>query len=141
MEVDPETGSVDVVRPVVGHANDRSINPMIVEGQIQGGHAHSLGHALFEELVYQSDSGFQTASFLDCSIASAHELAAEPKILPMGSSTAADAEGLMGAGESGTVPAPAAIAKAVEDAIGRLRPEAAITELPVSPQRLFEALA
>ena len=141
VEVDPQTGSVDVIRYVVAHDNGRSINPMIVEGQIQGGYAHGLGYALFEELVYQSDGGFQTASFLDYTIASAPELAVEPGILAMGTPTAANAEGFKGAGESGTVPAPAAIANAVEDAIRRLRPNAAITELPISPVRLFEALA
>jgi aerobic carbon-monoxide dehydrogenase large subunit len=141
VEVDPETGSVEVVRYVIAHDNGRSINPMIVEGQIQGGYAHGLGYALFEELIYQSDGAFQSASFLDYTIASAPELAAEPSIVSMGTSTAANAEGFKGAGESGTVPAPAAIANAVEDAVRQLRPDAAITELPISPWRLFEALA
>jgi carbon-monoxide dehydrogenase large subunit len=141
VEVDPETGSVDVVRYVVAHDTGRAINPMIVEGQIQGGYAHGLGYALFEELIYQSDGGFQSASFLDYTIASAPELAAEPIVLPMGTATPANAEGFKGAGESGTVPVPAAIANAVEDAVRRLRPDAAITELPISPLRLLEALA
>ncbi len=141
VDVDPQTGSVDVVRYVVAHDAGRSINPMIVEGQIQGGYAHGLGYALYEELIYQPDGGFQSASFLDYTIASAPELAAEPSLLPMGTPTAANPEGFKGVGESGTVPVPAAIANAVEDAIRRLRPEAAITELPISPLRLFEALA
>ena len=59
----------------------------------------------------------------------------------MGTSTPANPEGFKGAGESGTVPVPGAIANAVEDAIRGLRPDAAITELPISPLRLFEALA
>ncbi len=141
VDIDPQTGSVDVVRYVVAHDTGRSINPLIVEGQIQGGYAHGLGYALFEELVYQPDGGFQSASFLDYTIASAPELSAEPSVLSMGTSTAANAEGFKGAGESGTVPVPAAIANAVEDAIRRLRPDAAITELPISPSRLLEALA
>jgi carbon-monoxide dehydrogenase large subunit len=141
VEVDPQTGSVEIIRYVVAHDNGRSINPTIVEGQIQGGYAHGLGYALFEELIYQADGGFQSASFLDYTIASAPELTAEPSILPMRTATPANPEGFKGAGESGTIPVLAAIANAVEDAIRQLRPDAAITELPITPVRLFEALA
>jgi carbon-monoxide dehydrogenase large subunit len=142
VDVDPQTGSVEIIRYVAAHDNGRSINPMIVEGQMHGGYAHGLGYALFEELIYQPDGGFQSATFLDYTMVSAPELSTEPSILPMGAnSTPANPEGFKGAGESGTVPVPAAIANAVEDAILRLRPDAAVTELPITPLRLFEALA
>ena len=141
VDVDPTTGSVEIVRYVIAHDTGRAINPLLVEGQLQGGYAHGLGYALFEELIYQPDGGFQTASFLDYTIASAPELTVEPRLLAMGTPTPANPEGFKGAGESGTVPVPAAIANAVEDAIRQLRPEAVINELPIGPMRLFEALA
>ncbi len=141
VDVDPTTGSVEIVRYVIAHDTGRAINPLLVEGQLQGGYAHGLGYALFEELIYQPDGGFQTASFLDYTIASAPELTVEPRLLAMGTPTPANPEGFKGAGESGTVPVPAAIANAVEDAIRQLRPEAVVNELPIGPMRLFEALA
>jgi len=141
VDVDPTTGSVEIVRYVIAHDTGRAINPLLVEGQLQGGYAHGLGYALFEELIYQPDGGFQTASFLDYTIASAPELTVEPRLLAMGTPTPANPEGFKGAGESGTVPVPAAIANAVEDAIRQLRPEAVVNELPIGPMRLFGALA
>jgi carbon-monoxide dehydrogenase large subunit len=140
VDVDPQTGSVDVVRYVIAHDTGRPINPLLVEGQLQGGYAHGLGYALFEELIYEDDGGFQSASFLDYTIASAPELAAEPGLLAMGTATPANAEGFKGAGESGTVPVPAAIANAVEDALRQLRPGAVVNQLPITPMRVFEAL-
>jgi aerobic carbon-monoxide dehydrogenase large subunit len=141
VEVDPETGSVEVIRYVIAVDSGRAINPMLVEGQIQGGYAHGLGYALFEELIYQPDGGFQSTSFLDYTIASAPEVAAEPTVLAMGTATPANPEGFKGAGESGTVPAPGAIANAVEDAVRQLRPEVRINQLPITPMRIFESLA
>ena len=141
VDVDPVTGSIEVVRYVIAHDTGRAINPLLVEGQLQGGYAHGLGYALFEEVIYQPDGGFQSASFLDYTIASAPELTVEPILVPMGTPTPANPEGFKGAGESGTVPVPAAIANAVEDAICQLRPEAVVNELPIGPMRLFEVLA
>jgi carbon-monoxide dehydrogenase large subunit len=140
VDIDPETGSVEVVRYVIAHDVGRSINPLLVESQLHGGYAHGLGYALFEELIYQDDGGFQSASFLDYTIASAPEVAAEPSLLPMGTATPANAESFKGAGESGTVPVPAAIANAVEDAVRQARPQAVINQIPITPMRVFEAL-
>jgi carbon-monoxide dehydrogenase large subunit len=140
VDVDPETGGIDVVRYVIAHDTGRPINPLLVEGQMQGGYAHGLGYALFEEAIYQPDGGFQSATFLDYTIVSAPEVKSEPKLLPMATPSPANEEGFKGAGESGTVPVPAAIANAVEDAVRQLRPEARITELPITPMRLLEAL-
>jgi carbon-monoxide dehydrogenase large subunit len=63
-----------------------------------------------------------------------------PELVHIETPTDANPEGLKGAGESGTIPVPAAIANAVEDAVRQLRPEARITELPITPMRLLEAL-
>ena len=141
VDVDPVTGSIDIVRYAIAHDTGRAINPLLVSGQIQGGYAHGLGYALFEELVYQPEGGFQTASFLDYTLASAPELAVEPAQLSMETRTGANPEGFKGAGESGTIPVLAAIANAVEDALRRANPEAVVTELPITPQRVLDALA
>ena len=112
-----------------------------VGGQLQGGYSHGLGYALFEEASSQADGGFPSASFLDYTIASAPELTVEPRLLAMVTPTPANPEGFKGAGESGTVPVPATIANAVEDAIRQLRPDAVVNELPIGPMRLFEVLS
>lgn len=138
VDVDPLTGSVEIVSYAIAHDTGRAINPLLVQGQLQGGYAHGLGYALFEELVYQPEGGFQSASFLDYTIASAPELAVEPRLLSMETATPANPEGFKGAGESGTIPVPAAIANAVEDALRQVRPEAVVDELPITPQRLFD---
>lgn len=138
VDVDTLTGSVEIVRYAIAHDTGRAINPLLVQGQLQGGYAHGLGYALFEELVYQPEGGFQSASFLDYTIASAPELAVEPRLLPMETETTANPEGFKGAGESGTIPVPAAIANAVEDALRQVRPEVMVGELPITPQRLFD---
>lgn len=130
--VDPETGSVDVLRYVIVHDTGRAINPKLVEGQMHGGWVHGLGMALFEEAVYQPDGSFQSSSFLDYSIAGAPEVG-EPVLDHIETPTAANPEGFKGAGESGTIPVPATIANAVEDALRAVRPDVLVDTIPVSP--------
>jgi aerobic carbon-monoxide dehydrogenase large subunit len=141
VSVDPETGGVDLVRYVIAADTGRILNPLLHDGQLQGGFAHGLGYALFEEAVYAPDGSFQSASFLDYTIPSAPELKTEPELLHFESRTPANAEGFKGVGESGTIPAPAAIANAVEDALRRVRPDARLSSLPLTPQRVLEALS
>ncbi|MGH7903630.1 MAG: xanthine dehydrogenase family protein molybdopterin-binding subunit [Candidatus Dormibacteraceae bacterium] len=138
--VDAETGAVEVLRYVIVHDTGRAINPLLVEGQIQGGFAHGIGYALFEEAVYQPDGAFTSASFLDYSIPGAPEIDVEPHIEHFETPTDANPEGFKGAGESGTIPVPAAIAGAIEDAIRRARPDAVVERLPITPMRVFRLL-
>ena len=140
VEVEPETGAVDVVGYVIAHDTGKAINPMVVEGQLQGGYVHGLGYALFEEALYTSDGAFNSASFLDYTIATAPEVKVAPESVSLETPTRHNAEGFKGAGESGTIPVPAAISNAVEDALRQVRPEARISRLPVTPQLVFEAL-
>ena len=139
VEVDPSTGSVDLKRYVIAHDTGRPVNEMLVEGQIQGGFAHGLGYALFEEAIYTRDGGFVSASFLDYSIPGAPEVAV-PAIAHLETPTDANPEGFKGAGESGTIPAPAAIANAIEDALRQVKPNVVVGEIPVTPNRIFELL-
>ena len=139
VSVDPETGHVDVLRYVIVHDTGKAINTRLVEGQMHGGFAHGLGYALYESAVYDPDGNFRSASFLDYTIVSAGEVA-EPDLIHVDTPTDSNAEGFKGAGESGTIPVPAAIANAVEDAIRKRNPEAVVDRLPITPDRIVEML-
>ena len=137
VELDPETGIVRIVRYVIAHDSGRSINPLLVEGQLHGGYAHGLGYALFEEAGYEPDGAFRAASFLDYTIVSAAEVAPAPELHEVHSAVFGNPEGFKGVGESATIPAPAALAGAVDDALIRHGATAQVRELPMSPSRLF----
>ena len=135
--VDPETGSVEVERYVIAHDTGEVINPMTLAGQMQGGFAHGLGYALFEEVVYTPDGSMATASFLDYSVPGVPEVGV-PELLPVSTPKSdANPEGFKGAGESGTLPVPAAICSAVERALQHLNPDAVVTRIPLTPERVF----
>ena len=139
--VDAETGAVEVLRYVIAYDSGREINPLVVEGQLHGGLAHGIGYALFEEAVFETNGEFRTPTFLDYSIPSAPELAIQTLVASRPTVTDSNPEGIKGVGETGTIAAPAAIAAAVEAAIGQVAPGATISELPISPARLHEILA
>ncbi|HSR25312.1 MAG TPA: xanthine dehydrogenase family protein molybdopterin-binding subunit, partial [Candidatus Eisenbacteria bacterium] len=137
LDVDPETGAVTMLRYVIAHDSGRSINPLLVEGQLHGGYAHGLGYALLEEAVYDEGGTFRSASFLDYAIASAPEIAVVPELHEVHSEVFGNPEGFKGVGESGTIPVPAAIASAVDDALRARGAAAFADELPLTPQRVF----
>jgi len=139
--IDPLTGNVDVLRYVIVHDTGKAINPLMLEGQINGGYAHGLGYAMYEAAVYASDGTFRSASFLDYSIVSAGEVRVKPILAHVETKTEANPEGFKGAGESGTIPVPAAISSAVEDALRNRKPDAVIDHLPITPDRIVEILS
>ncbi len=139
--VDPETGQVEVLRYVIAHDTGKAINPLTLEGQLHGGYAHGIGYALHEAAIYDSDGAFRTASFLDYSIVSAAEVAVTPELVHIETPTDANPEGFKGAGESGTIPVPATIANAVEDALRKRNPNAVVDRLPITSDRVLELLA
>jgi carbon-monoxide dehydrogenase large subunit len=138
--IDPDTGRIDVLRYVIAHDTGKTINELIVEGQMHGGYAHGLGYALFEEAIYDPDGGFRSASFLDYTIVSAGEVMVEPELIHIDTPTDANPEGFKGAGESGTIPVPAAIANAVEDALRKHKPDAVVDHMPIRSDRIVEIL-
>jgi carbon-monoxide dehydrogenase large subunit len=140
VEVDPDTGAVEILRYVIGHDSGRSINPLLMEGQLHGGFAHGVGYALLEEAVYQPDGSFVTPSFLDYLIAGPPEVAVALEMVKVDSEAFDNPEGFKGAGESATIPAAAAIAGAVEDAIRKLGSRASVNEIPITPERLLTAM-
>ena len=141
VSVDPETAHVKVVRYLIAHDSGRPINELTMEGQIHGGLAHGLGYALFEEAIYADDAGFRSASFLDYSIPSAPEMAFQLDALHTVTPSAHNPEGIRGAGEAAAIPAPAAVAAAVEDALRKLGRPVAVDELPITPERVWRLTA
>jgi aerobic carbon-monoxide dehydrogenase large subunit len=134
VEIDPSTCAATVRRLVVAEDCGRIINPLIVEGQARGGVAQGVGAALLEELVYGPDGQLLTGSLMDYLVPTALEMPRiEVRHLDRPSPTTLG--GFKGAGEGGTIGAPAAIANAVADALAPLGIE--INELPVTPERLF----
>jgi len=135
VEVDPETAQVEIKRYVVVHDCGRVINPMIVEGQIQGGVAHGIGNAFYEQLVYDEEGQLLNASFMDYLLPTATDV---PNVETTHRETRSPLNpvGTKGVGEAGAIPTGALFAQAVEDALAGSGLE--ICEMPLSPNRLFE---
>jgi carbon-monoxide dehydrogenase large subunit len=137
VEVDLDLCAVSLRRHVVVEDCGRLINPLIVEGQAIGGVAQGVGAALLEEVVYGEDGQLLTGSLMDYLIPTATELP-PVEVEHLEHPSPSTLGGFKGAGEGGTIGAPAAIANAVADALAPLGIE--ITELPVTPERLFRLI-
>ncbi|MFP6665165.1 MAG: xanthine dehydrogenase family protein molybdopterin-binding subunit [Deltaproteobacteria bacterium] len=134
IELDPETGKVEILRATVFQDAGRAIHPAYVEGQMQGGSAQGIGWALGEEYVYDEKGRLANASFLDYRIPTALDLPMiESVILEV--PNPAHPLGIRGVGEASIVPPPAAIANALAAATGMR-----FTTLPLSPPRVFATL-
>jgi carbon-monoxide dehydrogenase large subunit len=137
VEVDIATGQVRVIRYCVVHDCGRVINPVIVEGQIQGGVAHGIGNALLERMVYDDHAQPLTANLADYMLPFATDVP-RVEIQHLESLSPLNPLGVKGAGEGGTIPAPAAIIAAIEDALGPFG--IAIEQTPIMPVCLIELL-
>ena len=137
VEIDVMTGGVKVLRYTVAHDSGRVINPLIVDGQVQGGVAHGIGNALLEWMQYDENAQPLTTSFADYMLPMATDvptcaIAHVETINPM------NPLGVKGAGEGGTIPAAAAIISAIEDALSSF--DVHFAETPLTPERIVEAL-
>jgi carbon-monoxide dehydrogenase large subunit len=137
VEVDLATCGVRLCRHVVVEDCGRIINPLIVEGQAIGGVAQGVGAALLEEVVHADDGQLLTGSLMDYLVPTAAEVP-PVTVSHLGQPSPATLGGFKGAGEGGTIGAPAAIANALADALAPLGLE--IAELPITPERLFRLL-
>ena len=134
VEVEPDTGSVRILRYVAVDDCGTMINPLVVEGQIHGGIAHGIGNALIEEIIYDDGGQLATGTLMDYALPRAtdvpplevHHVVTPSPLNPLG---------VKGAGEGGTLPAPAAIANAVADALRPLGVE--VSEMPLTRERLW----
>jgi CO/xanthine dehydrogenase Mo-binding subunit len=134
VEVDPETGKVTVLRFVAAQDVGRAIHPSYVEGQIQGGVVQGIGWALNEEYIYNAKGRLDNAGFLDYRVPVASDLPMIEAIM-VEVPNPSHPYGAKGVGEVNIVPPMAAIANAIENAIGRR-----MTELPMSPPRVLAAI-
>jgi carbon-monoxide dehydrogenase large subunit len=137
LDVDPDSGEVQIVRYVVGHDCGNIINPLIVEGQILGGVAHGLSNALYEEAFFDQDGQALASSFLDYPLPSAREM---PRIEMFHLTTPSPVNplGVKGAGEAGTLPVPAAVANAIEDALRSFGVR--VNRMPLNPARISDLI-
>jgi carbon-monoxide dehydrogenase large subunit len=137
VEVDVQTGDVKILDYAVAHDCGRVINPLIVDGQVQGGIAHGIGNCFYEELIYDEDGQLLTASFMDYLLPTAAEVPTA-KIAHVEVVCPLNPLGVKGAGEGGTIPSAAAFASAVEDALEPFN--VTVTEVPLSPEKLRKLL-
>ncbi|MGY1916980.1 aerobic carbon-monoxide dehydrogenase large subunit [Blastococcus sp. SYSU DS0973] len=132
VEIDPATWEIDVVKYAVVHDCGNVVNPMIVEGQVHGGVAQGVGGALYERMAYDADGQLQNASFMDFLMPYASEVP-DIDIDHQQTPSPLNPLGIKGAGEAGVIPGTAALASAIEDAVGRR-----IASMPISPTELYD---
>ncbi len=137
VEIDPQTGHAQVVRYSAVNDLGTIVNPLLVEGQIQGGVVQGLGQALMEQAVYDSDGQLVTGSFMDYAMPRAHdapmiEVASHP--VP----TKSNPLGAKGCGEAGTSGGLPAVANAVVDALSEFGIHH--LEMPMTPARIWQAI-
>ena len=137
VEVDIETGRVRILHYSVAHDSGTLINPLIVDGQIQGGVAHGIGNALLEFMGYDENAQPLTTSFADYLLPGASDVP-NIKAVHLETPSPLNPLGVKGAGEGGTIPCAAAIAAAVENALSPFG--VTITESPITPDRIIALL-
>jgi len=131
--VDRGTGQVRVEKYLIAYDVGRAVNPMLVEGQLVGGFAQGLGGALSEEFRYDAQGEPLSVTFADYLMPTLHDVAAADILITEDAPSPLNPLGLKGAGEGGVNAVGAAIASAIDDAIGQ---PGAIDRLPVTPERL-----
>ena len=134
VEVDPETGFVSPKKYTVVQDVGRAISPDYVEGQIQGGAVQGIGWALNEEYIYDENARLQNTGFLDYRMPVASDVPMIDAVL-VEVPNPNHPYGVRGVGEPPLVPAPAAVANAVENAIGMK-----MGSLPLSPPKVLKAI-
>jgi carbon-monoxide dehydrogenase large subunit len=137
VEIDRDTGAVTFRKYVAVDDCGTQINPLLVEGQVQGGIAHSLGQALFEQTVYDENGQLLTGEFMDYAIPRATDI---PEYILGHTVTPSPVNplGVKGVGEAGTIGATPAIANAVMDALAPVGVRH--LDLPLTPERVWRAI-
>ena len=139
VEVDPETGIIDILRYSVTDDVGKAVNPMIVAGQVHGGVAQGIGQAMMERTAFDPSSGqLLSGSFMDYQLPRADDLPdIEVELIEVPCGT--NPLGVKGAGEAGAVGSPPALMNALLDALA----DSGITQLdmPATPEVIWRALA
>ena len=137
VRVDRETGGAEIERYLAAYDIGRAVNPMLVEGQIAGGFAQGVGGALLEEFDYDERGEPLSVTFADYLMPTAREIPPLETLLTEDAPSPLNPLGLKGAGEAGVNGVGAAIAAAIDAAVGV---PGAVSRLPVTPQRLKQIL-
>jgi len=137
VDVDAETGKVEVVRWVAVDDCGPAINPMLIDGQVHGGVTHGIGQALYEQIVYDDEGQLVTGSFVDYALPTASEV---PMFETDRTETPSPVNqlGVKGVGEAGTIAASPAVVNAVTDALKPLG--IAYMNMPLTPMRVWQAI-
>jgi carbon-monoxide dehydrogenase large subunit len=139
VEIDPSTGAVAILRYTIVDDFGRTINPLMLEGQVHGGVVQGIGQALLEHAIYDPDSGqLLSGSFMDYAMPRAGDLpsfAFETHNVP----STSNPFGVKGAGEAGAVGAPPAVINAIVDALHH-KNGARHIDMPATPRRVWEAI-
>ena len=134
VEIDPDTGVVEIVDWAAIDDFGNQINPMIVEGQVHGGIAQGVGQALLEQCVYDKETGqLTTGSYMDYCMPRADDLISF-KVDSTHTPCPHNPLGVKGCGEAGAIAAPAALMNAITDAIGKE------IDMPATPEKVWAAL-
>jgi len=135
LRVDPETYLLEIEKYVVVHDCGTVINPLILDGQIQGGVAQGIGNAFYEQLHFDENGALRNASLMDYLLPTAADV---PNIVSdhMETPSPLNPLGVKGAGEAGAIPVGALFAQALDNAFRDIGLE--VREIPLSPNRLFE---
>jgi carbon-monoxide dehydrogenase large subunit len=137
VEVDTETGKVTLERLVAVDDAGRILNPLLAEGQIQGGLAQGAAQALLEQVVYDEEGNPVTANLADYTFVSAVEVPSF-ETTPMETPTPVNELGAKGIGESGTIGSTPAVQNAVVDALSHLGVRH--VDMPTTPERVWQAI-
>ncbi|WP_417435136.1 xanthine dehydrogenase family protein molybdopterin-binding subunit [Hoeflea sp.] len=138
IEIDPDTGHVEIVRYTIVDDFGLTVNPVLLLGQIHGGVVQGVAQCLSEGVVYSEDGQLLTASLMDYAVPRAEDMPFfdfETRNVP----STTNAMGIKGAGEAGTIGACPAVMNALVDALYRARGVRHI-EMPATPQRIWDAL-
>ena len=136
--VDPEMGQVEILDYVVVEDGGKLVNPMIVDGQVQGGTAQGIGTCLLEAVSFDAQGQPLASTMLDYLIPGAAEVP-DIRVLHMETPSPHTEFGIKGIGEGGAVGPPAAIVCAVNDALRAVGAE--VHDLPLTPERILDAIA
>jgi carbon-monoxide dehydrogenase large subunit len=143
VEIDPDTGVVDIVSYASANDVGRVVNPMIVRGQLDGGAVQGIGQALGEHMVYDEESGqAMTASLMDYTMPRADIIRDFVHVLDQSTPCLNNPLGVKGVGELGTIGATPAVVNAVADALvraGRVD-QASLIQMPLTPAKVWQAL-
>ena len=137
VRIDDGTGQVYIERYFMAYDIGRAVNPMLVEGQLVGGFAQGLGGALLEEFQFDGGGEPLSVTYADYLVPTLHDVPLPEILLTEDAPSAKNPLGIKGAGEAGVTGAAAAIASAIDAAIDV---PGAVTQLPVTPQRLKKIL-